>query len=90
MVHGASSLISSVILSITIASKQGLNADPWCSDFTDLSTQSRDRLVVGILDERLSKEMQIMDEETLTEQNAVSMIRQRVCLVWKEIRTRKK
>ena len=27
-------------------------------DFTDRSTQIRDRLVVGILDERLSKEMQ--------------------------------
>ena len=59
-------------------------------DFTDLSTHIRDRLVVGILDERLSKEMQIMDEETLTEQKAVSMIRQRVCIVWKEIRTRRK
>ena len=31
MVHGASSLISSVILSITIANKQVLKADPWCS-----------------------------------------------------------
>ena len=31
MVHGASSLISSVILSIIIANKQGLKADPWCS-----------------------------------------------------------
>ena len=31
MVHGASSLISSVILSITIANKQGLRADPCCS-----------------------------------------------------------
>ena len=30
MVHGAFSLISSVILSITIANKQGLEADPWC------------------------------------------------------------
>ena len=45
-------------------------------DFTDRSTQIRDHLVVGILDERLSKEMQMMDEETLTEQKAVSMIRQ--------------
>ena len=31
MVHGASSLMSSVILSITIANKQGLKADHWCS-----------------------------------------------------------
>ena len=31
MVHGASSLISSVILSVTIANKQGLKAYPWCS-----------------------------------------------------------
>ena len=49
-------------------------------DFTDRSTQIRDRLVVGILDERLSKEMQMMDEETLTEQTAVSMIRQAACV----------
>ena len=49
-------------------------------DFTDRSTQIRDRLVVGILDERLSKEMQMMDEETLTEQKAVSMIRQAECV----------
>ena len=48
--------------------------------FTDRSTQIRDRLVVGILDERLSKEMQMMDEETLTEQKAVSMIRQAECV----------
>ena len=32
------------------------------------------------LDERLSKEMQMMDEETLTEQKAVSMIRQAECV----------
>ena len=49
-------------------------------DFTDRSTQIRDHLVVGILDERLSKEMQMMDEETLTEQKAVSMIRQAECV----------
>ena len=49
-------------------------------DFTDRSTQIRDRLVVAILDERLSKEMQMMDEETLTEQKAVSMIRQAECV----------
>ena len=45
-------------------------------NFMDRSTQIRDRLLVGILDERLSKEMQLMDEETLTEQKTVSMIRQ--------------
>ena len=49
-------------------------------DFTDRSTQIRDRLVVDILDERLSKEMQMMDEETLTEQKAASMIRQAECV----------
>ena len=48
--------------------------------FTVRSTQIRDRLVVGFLDERLSKEMQMMDEETLTEQKAVSMIRQAECV----------
>ena len=31
MVYGASSLIASVILSITISNKQGLKADHWCS-----------------------------------------------------------
>ena len=58
----------------------------------DRSTQIRDRLVVGILDERLSKEMQMRDEETLTEQKAVSMIRQApiMCIVCKEIPTRRK
>ena len=49
-------------------------------DFTDHSTQIRDRLVVGILNERLSKYMEMMDEETLTEQKAVSMIRQAECV----------
>ena len=46
----------------------------------NVTLQIRDRLVVGILDERLSKDMQMMDEETLTEQNAVSMIRQAECV----------
>ena len=49
-------------------------------DFSDRSAQIRDRLVVGILDERLSKEMEMMDEETLTEQTAVSMSRQEECV----------
>ena len=48
-------------------------------DFTDRSTQIREQLVVGILDERLSKEMQMMDDETLTKQKAVSVIRQAEC-----------
>ena len=49
-------------------------------DFTDRSTQIRDRPVVGIIDEHLSKEMQMMDEEMLTEQKAVSRIHQAECV----------
>ena len=45
--------------------------------YADRIMQIRQRLVVGIPNEHLSKDMQMMDEKTLTDQKAVSAIRQK-------------
>ena len=45
--------------------------------YVDRIMQIRQRLVVGIPNEHLSKDMQMMDEKTLTDQKAVSVIRQK-------------
>ena len=45
-------------------------------EFPDRTTQIRDRIVVGVRDQTVSREMQKMEVDHLTEAKAVSMARQ--------------
>ena len=55
---------------------RALNESADRCEFADRATQIRDRIVVGMRDQTVSREMQRMDIDLLTEAKAVSMARQ--------------
>ena len=55
---------------------RALNESADRCEFPDRATQIRDRIVVGMRDQNVSREMQRMDIDLLTEAKAVSMVRQ--------------